>query len=985
MRVDPPDPTGYPASMPHPFRTLFLGLTLLATAAVPACASPLDPAVPAVVAQPLPGDLLRATVHRLKNGLTVYLSPNAQLPRITAWIAVRAGSKHDPAVATGQAHYLEHMLFKGTERLGTLDWAQEKRHLDRITALYDQRVRERDAKKRAALYAAIDRENQAASAFEVPNEIDKLYHRLGFDNVNAFTMDEGTVFQCDFPRNRAEVWAQNEADRFAHPVFRLFQTELEIVYEEKNRGMDNPDRELDEELAAKLYPRHPYGIPTLGTIAHLKNPSLSRMYDFFHAWYHPNNMCVALAGDFDREAMLALLERTLGAWEPAPVPAARTWPLPAPRGVERINQAFEAEEKVIIAWRTVPAGHPDADAVAVMDMLMDNAAAGIINLDLVQAQKVKSAGSYPELLNDAGAWYTWAVPRQGQTLAQAEALLLGCVADLKAGKFSEEDVQAVITNFEVGEKRKLESDEARVSEMATSFLSFEEWPHSAERLSRLRRVTKADVLRVARAYLGADRVVATRHNGKPRLPSIEKPVFTVIPMDDARSSARFAELAALPATPIEPRFLARDRDYAVADRPWGRLYTGPNPLNDVFSLTIGFAPYGTRTDKALGAALDLLDISGAGDLTADQLRKRLFALGTSVSYNDDERWVVVTLTGLEAHLKESLDLIVRQFTAPNTDPDALRKMVEVKIGAHRDARRDPDSVFAALAGWAQRGPQSRVLNELSDAELKALTVDRLHQLARGILDYPRDVRYVGNRSPAELDAVLAALPAPTRPRPPRTWITYPAHAKTRVVFTHREMVQAKVLCAVPDGAYDPGHAVDDDFLAQYLGGGMSSVVFQEIREARALAYAAWGGYAEGHWAKDENRLLGQLGCQADKTVEATTLLADLIRTPPLSATRFSETARAIEEGYRTQVVKFRDVPDTVMHWEEQGLGDGDPRPAWYRQARAYSLADLDRFTARFRGRPVTIAVLGDRTRVDLAKLRALGDFEEAPLDTIFPY
>jgi len=312
-------------------------------------------------------------------------------------------------------------------------------------------------------------------------------------------------------------------------------------------------------------------------------------------------------------------------------------------------------------------------------------------------------------------------------------------------------------------------------------------------------------------------------------------------------------------------------------------------------------------------------------------------------------------------------------------------MVDVEIGAHRDAKRDPESIFGALVGFAQRGAQSRVLQELSDAELKALTVDRLHALARKIWEFPRDIRYVGTRTAEDLDAVLATAPKPSRARPDLTWITYTPPAATRVLFTHRDMVQAQVFCMAPDGTYDAARAVSNEYLGQYLGGSMSSVIFQEIREARALAYSAWGGYAEGHWARDDNRLIGELGCQADKTVEATGLLADLIRTPPMSATRFSETARAIEEGYRTQVVKFREVPEAVARWEEQGLGDGDPRPARFKTAQAYTLADLGAYTARFHGRPLTIAILGDRTRVNLDGLKALGALEEVPIDRIFPY
>ena len=628
---------------------------LSALLAVPALAA--VPGVADVQVPPISGDPLQATVHKLSNGLTVYLSPNHQVPRVSAWIAVRTGSKNDPATTTGLAHYLEHMLFKGTRDFGTTDYAKEKPHLDRITELYEEHFRAKDPAERERLYKEIDRENLQAVKYEVPNEIDKMYRRLGMHGLNAFTSDESTMFVVDMPSNRLAQWSLIEQDRFSHPVFRLFQSELEAVYEEKNRGMDNAERMLNEALLKKLYKVHPYGQQTtIGEIEHLKNPSLKNMYDFYRRWYVPNNMAVALAGDFEPEAALAQLEKTLGQWKPEPLPAPKAWPLPPPNGTERVEVKYEAEEKVVIAWPTVAIRDNDADALTVMDMLMDNSVAGLVNLELVQAQKVKAAGSYPTFYNDAGDWQLWAVPKRGQSLEDAERLLLETVDHLKAGRFSDDDIKAVITNFEVGEKMRLESNDARVAFMADSFVRLEPWAEAEGRLDRLRKVTKDDVLRVANKYLGPDRVIAYRRNGKPVIPSITKPGFTKVDIDQSRESAFARRVLAMPVSPIEPRWLQEGRDYELASLPAGKLYASRNPFNDLFSLTFVF-DRGQRQQRDLCAALSLLDLSGAGGMSADAFKKKLFGLGTSLSYGCGEQESSVQLAGLDKNLWPSLRLV----------------------------------------------------------------------------------------------------------------------------------------------------------------------------------------------------------------------------------------------------------------------------------------------------------------------------------------
>ncbi|MBI3551902.1 MAG: insulinase family protein [Elusimicrobia bacterium] len=619
-----------------------------------------------------------------------------------------------------------------------------------------------------------------------------------------------------------------------------------------------------------------------------------------------------------------------------------------------------------------------------MDMLMDNSVAGLINLDLAQAQKVKAAGTGITFYNEAGDWGVWAVPKRGQKLEEAEALLVGEIDKLKSGGFTADDIKAVMTNYEAGDKAKLESNEARVAQMADSFVHFEPWPATIGRLERLRRVTKDDVVRVAKKYLGADRVVGFRRDAKPEIPNIAKPSFTKIELDPSRESAMAKEILAIPAAKLEPRWLEAGRDYKVSELPFGKIYAAKNPFNDLFQLTWTFER-GRRHERGLCAALNLLELSGAGDLSADQFKKKLFSLGSSLSYGCGEWESSVSLSGLNENLWASLQLMKERFARPNIEPDMLKKMVDVQIGAHADTKKDPEAVYGALGEFTMKGKDSPVLNELSDKELLSLNEADLRALMKDFMDFKRRTAYVGNREPGELAKLLdepgKAYAATAAHTPER----FEKPSKPKVVFAHRDMVQAQVGVFAADEILDPAHVVDYTFYRQYLGGDMSAVLFQEIREARSLAYATWGGYNYASHKDDENFVYGGLGCQFDKTVEATTLLRDLVKSPPWSDKRFTETSKAIEENYRTNPIPFRMIPNTLMNWEDQGISGGDPRPGRFKRVLSYRLDDLKAFAGRFPGKAMSVYILGSKDKVDLAGVKRLGDFEEKTLEQIFPY
>src|SRR5580698_8068106 len=269
----------------------------------------------------VPNDPTNGRIYTLPNGLTVYISQYKAEPRIQALIATKAGSKFDPHDATGLAHYLEHMLFKGTDKYGTADYAKEKPLLNEIDSLFEQYRHITDTAQRTAMYHKIDSVSQLASHYAIANEYDKMMTAIGSRGTNAFTSVEQTVFQEDIPSNELEPYLQIESDRFQNPEMRLFHTELEAVYEEKNRNLDNDDEKVYEAQNALLFKKHPYGTQTtIGTIHDLKNPSLKDIINYFHTYYVPNNLVMSLSGDVNPDTAIREIDKYFGSYPSKPVP-----------------------------------------------------------------------------------------------------------------------------------------------------------------------------------------------------------------------------------------------------------------------------------------------------------------------------------------------------------------------------------------------------------------------------------------------------------------------------------------------------------------------------------------------------------------------------------------------------------------------------------------------------------------------------------------
>lgn len=940
----------------------------------------------------VPGDPLQARIYTLDNGLQVWLSRNTDAPRIQTNIAVRAGSKNDPSDATGLAHYLEHMLFKGTSRIATLDWAKESAVLKEISDAYEERRRTTDDALRDRIYQRIDSLSTVAATYAVPNEYDKMIKSLGARGTNAYTSTERTVYINDIPSDELERWMAIESERMSEAVLRLFHTELETVYEEFNRAQDNDGRAAYKKLNELLYPNHPYGTQTtIGTGEHLKNPSMVKIHEFFDTYYVPNNMAVILAGDIDYDRTIALVDKYFGTWEKGYVPEFTFTP-EAPIVMPILAEVSGPEaEWVDIAWRFGGYHTPDPIMLQVIDGLLSNGSAGLMDLNLLQAQKVLSANAYTSVSNDYTSLQLRGEPKEGQTLEQVRDLLLGQVDALRKGEFDDWLIEAVVNDLRQRRMRSWGENNSRsAGAMTDAFILKKRWSEEVDLYDRMASITKAEVVAFANTNLNNNYVAVHKRNGeKTAVHKVEKPKITAIDIKRDGKSAWRAEWEKMPSTAMDPEFI--DFAAAIQRTPLKNgieLASVVNPTNDLFSLRY-IVDMGTNHDRELEVATNLFEYLGTSKLSPTALKKELFKLGLSLSATTSEDRCYVTLSGLEKNLEAGVALLEQILADAQPNDEALKGLVADIRKTRQDRMKDKGTLlYAGLASMARYGAKSPFNDVLSDAELNALTSKVLVDRIKGLSGYKHRVMYYGKKTPKELQTLLNAkhkVPAKLKEVPaPRVYTELPTSANT-VLFVDHDMVQTEMLLMSKAGTFDVEKMPYASLFNEYFGSGLSSIVFQEIREAKALAYGANASYSVPNRREDAHYVRAFIGTQADKLNDAVDAMLKLMNDMPEAEAQF--------EGAKTSALKViasTRITKENIYWnwdaaQRRGL-DYDVRRTNYERIPGIDMKALHTFFDKeVKGRNYTFLVIGKKSAMDLKVLEKLGPVREVSKRELFGY
>jgi predicted Zn-dependent peptidase len=938
----------------------------------------------------IPGDPLHARIYTLENGLKVYISVYKDEPRFQSMIGIKAGSKHDPADHTGLAHYLEHMLFKGTDVYGTRDYAREMPLLDTIFALYERYGATTDSLKRNVIYRQIDSISGIAATYAIPNEFDKMMAGMGVTGVNAYTSNEQTVYINNVPSNQLENFLTIEAERFRNPVFRLFHTELEAVYEEKNRSLDSDNSKVYEQLYAGLFEKHPYGTQTtIGTVEHLKNPSLKAIRDYFNTYYVPNNMVIALSGDIDPEEAIRLIQEKFGKYASKPIPEFK---VPQERFIKNplIKNVYGPDaESLMMGFRFKGAASPDADLLTVVDYILSNGQAGLLDINLNKKQKVLSSSSSVDIMKDYSVHMLNARPREGQTLEQVRDLLMEQIMELKLGNFPDWLLDAVVMQLRLENERAYENNMRRASAMLNTELDGVSYRDAVNRIDRISKINKQQVIDFVRTWYGENYVAVFKRTGEDEnVIKVVKPAITPVATNRDLQSDFVKRMLNAETPAVNPVFV----DFSTVIKQ-GKLKAGvpvfmvQNTENSLFYLTYTFE-MGAAQDKRWPLLMQYMNYMGNGKYDAQALQEQFYKLGCSFSASSGEDELSVSLSGSHQSFTDALILLESLMSSPVADEAALQNLVEDILKRRSNAKLNKGEILGRLNAYARYGAENPSTWMLSEAELRVVKGQELAALLRNLNGYVHRVDYYG---PADSTVLMSSLtkfhklPRGLQSVPKGKQFIEQSTDDATIYFVNYEMKQAELNFLSKGGAYKVEMTAPVQMFNRYFAGGMSSPVFQTLRESKALAYSVSARYSTPSRPDRSYFMTAYIGTQADKLPEATAGMMELLQEMPLSEKTFAQAREGALQGIATDRLTKTEILGAYHGWRKFGVQE-DYRRISYARLGEMELNKVNDFHAEFlKGKKYRLTLIGNKEKLDMAKLANYGTLKELTLEEIFGY
>ncbi len=938
-------------------------------------------------------DPTQTRFYTLKNGLTVIMSVNKETPRLQTVIATKAGSKTDPKNNTGLAHYLEHMLFKGTDKFGSLDWEKEKKYLMMIDDLYEDYNSTSDEAKRKIVYHEIDSVSGIAAKYAIANEYDKMMSMIGAKGTNAFTSFEQTAYINDIPANQIDNWLKVEAERFRNPILRIFHTELEAVYEEKNRSLDSDDDKVFELLFEKLFQKHNYGQQTtIGTIEHLKNPSLKEIRNYFKKNYVPNNMCMILVGDIDPDQLISKVDQAFAYMKPNPV---------NPYTFEKeseISSPIEATvygpdaEYVSIGFRFPGADSKEADILNLMSSILSNGTAGLMDLNLVKKQKVLSASAGAYTLQDYSVLFIDGKAKEGQKLEDVKKLMLEQIELLKNGNFDDNMLKAVIKNYKKSLMQQRESNAGRAFSVLESFTSGVDWEKNIRFIDELNKITKKDIQEFTKKWLRNNYVCIYKKIGKDEnAKKIEKPTITPVEVNREAESDFVKEIASSKVKDIQPVFINYEKDIAhhtvMNNNNSVELLSIKNKINSLFSQYY-YLEIGKLHNKLMPIAIKYLEFLGTDKYSNEEISKKFYTLACDYGVSSSNEESYVYLNGLQENYDEANALFDHLLKNCQPNEDALKEMIADIKKERADQKLNKNAIRSAMRYYAQYGERNPFNNELSNDELDKIKSSNLVDILHSLTSYRHKILYYGPDAGETLTKKLNKahqLPYTFKAIPEIKRYTFNQIQKNEVLYTDYDMVQSEIQWFRNGEIYNPNQVPTISLFNEYFGGNMSGIVFQDIRESKALAYSTYASFGSPQRKDEPFYMIAYVGCQADKMKESIEAMQNLLNDLPKSEKLFNNS----KAGLKNVISTTRTTKTALLFSYLNALKKGiqyDINEKIYKDLEHFTFDDIKNFHAQnISKKPYTLTVLGKNEKMNWDELKKYGTIKKLSLEEIFGY
>lgn len=925
---------------------------------------------------------LQVEEFTLPNGLTVFLNEDNTKPEVFGVVVVKAGAKHDPEDATGIAHYQEHMLFKGNTEFGTVDWLKEKPHIENIYNLYDKLTQTVNKAERVHVQQQVNQESVVAAEYAIPNEFDNLLRQMGSSNINANTSMDRTMYYNSFPPNQIERWLEVNSRRFINPVFRLFQSEMETVFEEKNSYDDQFFTYIFDTFQQHLFKNHPYGRQTiLGKTEHLKNPSINKMIRFFNTYYVANNMALILVGDFRINDVKPLIRKTFGRLTSGQIPEYPNYHQKTFHGREYIQGRWSPIKLGLIGFHTIPNGHPDEVSIEVLHGILSNSNETGLFDKLTIDNKILAANTESLRYNDLGAEVVIFIPKiLKQKLSTAEKMIFNELNRLKTGDFPNRLLDAFKMQVYKSFKVSLEDIGDKAFLIAEAFGENRKMKDYIHLPRKIKNITKEQLVEVAKRYFTDNCFVLHSKIGMSKKEKLKKPDFKPINVKENIKSAFAQELEKIKIKNITSRFVDFEHDLTIDTISKGvDYYYTPNPLNDIYSTTIYYG-IGNIRMPLLRFATELLNYAGIKDKDVSQFKEAFNQIGCSYDVYSTKGYVVIESNGVEENLEQAFHYIHQLITKPLVGQKKLNIIIDNIKAGRKIEISEPDQIAGALHNFIRFGKKSPELDRMPIEKIKKLKVKEIISQLKKALVYESEIHYIGQLDSEQVKTRLKEYfifkDNPLKSHSPEYLPLQKYKENTIFLVHHKKAIQSKIFIYIYSEPFKIDMVPVIDVFNAYIGGGFSGVLLREIRESRSLSYSVAGQLVTPPQEDAPMYFGGYMATQVDKTINALQTYIRIIRDMPRYDEKFPLVIKYLKQVALTSRPHFRDLSENVAFWKEKGY-KGDPAQFKYNGFSDITPDNIYDFYEKYiQNKPITVGIVCNKNRLDINSLKEFGKLKE---------
>ena len=920
---------------------------------------------------------------KLPNGLSVFVWEDPSAPDVFGMVTIKVGGKEDPEQYTGLAHYLEHLMFKGTDKIGALDWAKEKPLYEQIIAKYDEYAATTDPAKKEAISKEINQLSIESAKYNLAGDFMSITQSMGGYNLNAETSYDYTIYFNSFPPGEIYKWLDLNSERLLNPVFRSFQQELETVYEEYNLNQDQQMSKQGEFLLQTVFAGHPYSRPLVGLPEHLKNPRLSQLIKFYDDWYVAGNMTLILVGNVNTNQILPVIREKFGRITDRPAPERQLYPEKPVKGREVYNSKIGIYPQVVLAFQGITSNSDESIALEICTSILANSnRTGMIDKLVIDGDFL-GGGASSESFRERGRIFVSAVPnydinqRRFGSLRTTERTLLNEIKKLQEGKFEDWLVNSIKSDMIRRNEMMKESPVQIAQKISALFIADKGMEELLNYADIVTSITVEQIKDVAKKYFGSDYYALVIEQGKPpKGVELKKPKYDPIhPMRGVETDYT-KEFRNKPVINMTGAFANMDEVIVKPVNDLSKLYYTHNPNNEIFSLILKFG-VGTEKMPKLELAASLMNNAGImGQLNAQEVKQEFSNLGASCYYGVDESYLYVRLYGFESNLEASCNLLTRQILLPQLDEKQMNNLQGGYYQQRMIEKTQNQILGDALNEYIMYGEKSSYIDRPAMEEITELSVSNLTGEFQRATDYAAEIHYAGSLALDEVYEILSNnLPLKQGEKSSTSPEVKPfASYKENTVYflPNNDAKQSNIFFFIESDNFSKDKDPYISAFNQYFGGGFNGIAFQEIREYRAMAYNVNGYYESPDVADKKSSFRGYVGTQADKTLEALEVYIELLTNMPQYENRIQDIKNFLKGMASVERPHFRNASQVYQYWKQIGY-DKSPAETHKDTFENMTFDDIVKFyNDNIKGRPIIIGIVGNPKMVNEKELRKYG-------------